>query len=337
MKKALIKIGPFSLCSFLLKCYLLNKKRGIFMMKKIVCFSAFLVFIPTQSAELNPRKRTFASLSQEDQQAALAVAQDYADNPFVLPQHNLSDIVAPAAKRRALVGAAPDNQVIDLTVTSPNENIQEIPRAASPMQQSMAAAPHIFVETLFSPRDNIKDHLVKLIHSELKGILVTSYTFTDEDIAQALIEASRRGVNVEVIVDGEQTCKFFNMWKIVRRIANNRISVWTYARARGIMHDKFIIFQDNVYRTFSSLLWTGSFNLTQKANKNNRENVVIANGAEVTNAFQNEFTTLKRQSDQEIPPLSFVSCPQCNEDRLKAINGAIKCTNCGFTHPYIYQ
>ena len=180
---------------------------------------------------------------------------------------------------------------------------------------------------------------MKLIYNESKNILVTAYTFTDEDIANALIEASRRGVGVELVVDIGQVWDSFNMWKLVRRLVNNNISAWIYDSKDGIMHNKFIVFQDNAYRN-SSLVWTGSFNLTQLANNKNRENVVLFNEAPLIKTFKDEFNMLKAQSIKELPPISCVLCPKCKVRKLRvdAIprrNKVISCINCCFSHPYI--
>src|SRR4051812_43534824 len=53
----------------------------------------------------------------------------------------------------------------------------------------------------FSPEDHLDKRLIEQIDKENKSIHVCIYTFTHRAIADALVEAKKRGVEVEVIVD----------------------------------------------------------------------------------------------------------------------------------------
>src|SRR6185295_6338320 len=53
----------------------------------------------------------------------------------------------------------------------------------------------------FSPEDQLDKRLIEQIEKETKSIHICIYTFTHRHIANALAEAKKRGVEVEVIVD----------------------------------------------------------------------------------------------------------------------------------------
>src|SRR5689334_3074273 len=53
----------------------------------------------------------------------------------------------------------------------------------------------------FSPQDHLGDKLQQLIRDESTSIRIAMYAFFHKKIAEALIAAKKRGVDVEVIVD----------------------------------------------------------------------------------------------------------------------------------------
>lgn len=65
--------------------------------------------------------------------------------------------------------------------------------------------PATTVTTLFSPADHPKTKLIELIQSAKKKIHGAIYEFTDKDIAQAFVEAKKRGVDVRLVAD---ECEF---------------------------------------------------------------------------------------------------------------------------------
>ena len=56
---------------------------------------------------------------------------------------------------------------------------------------------------LFIPQDNIQRTLITMINNAQRNILVQAYLFTDDTIANALIRAHKRGVNVEILLDSQ--------------------------------------------------------------------------------------------------------------------------------------
>src|SRR6266478_2676672 len=55
-----------------------------------------------------------------------------------------------------------------------------------------------------SPKGGCTDAVVKEVHKARKEVLVQAYSFTSKPIAEALIEAKKRGVHVEIVLDRSQ-------------------------------------------------------------------------------------------------------------------------------------
>ena len=152
-------------------------------------------------------------------------------------------------------------------------------------------------EVLFSPQDHVADELIALIGKEKKSVKTAVYCLMHRGIAKALIDAHKRGVLVEVIVDPYSVKSRSPVKKMAE--ANLGIYVWNpempvemkegkaLKKRRPLMHDKFCILGDN-------RVWTGSFNFTFEAEKANQENVIIVENAEVAQRYLKEFKRLKK-------------------------------------------
>lgn len=145
----------------------------------------------------------------------------------------------------------------------------------------------------FSPHDNIKQHLIDLITHEKQSIKVSVYTFTDKEIAAALIEAQKRGVAVEVITDGSASKDKFSKIAYLNQ-AGIRVCVYEPKEEgliNNIMHHKFVLFGKN--KDDKPLLWTGSYNFTKSANIKNQENVVVLDDPHIVDQYLKQFERLK--------------------------------------------
>ena len=151
-----------------------------------------------------------------------------------------------------------------------------------------------FPEVYFSPDDNVRSKLLNLIKHEQQSIKMAVYLITDKGIVEALGEAKERGVEVEVIADVLSTDK---NWGKVLLLKAYDIPVFVYdGGAQSIMHNKFFIFAKNI--DDKPLLWTGSYNPTQKADRYHRENVIIEDNVMMIQLFEREFDHLKTISRQ---------------------------------------
>ena len=128
-----------------------------------------------------------------------------------------------------------------------------------------------YKQAFFSPDDNVQEILVQLIDQEQTSIKIAIFSFTDGKIAQALVDARRRGVKVEVIVDVTGIKDKFSK---IEWLKSNGITVIVYdpkntSIYNDIMHHKFVVFGKNVGG--KSLLWTGSYNFTKSVTLKNKK------------------------------------------------------------------
>ena len=157
--------------------------------------------------------------------------------------------------------------------------------------ESSAVTSHATV--YFSPDDQLDYRLIEEIEKESKSIYVCSYNFTHQKIANALIDAKKRGVEVEVIVDRFSVKNKAPLQKLAD--AGIPVYVWDPDRMkrkmdhRPLMHNKFCVFG-------TDRVWTGSFNLTYEASKLHQENALVLQDAALAAAFKGQFQTIKLRS-----------------------------------------
>ena len=137
--------------------------------------------------------------------------------------------------------------------------------------------------------------MISLIDNEKKSIKMAIYFLTNSNIAHALISASERGVAVVLVVDKKAAD---NEHSKVGTIEKAGISVTRKGgKNGGIMHNKFIIFEQNESPLLShsrALVWTGSFNATKRANTKNYENVIVTTEPLVITEYTEYFDLLNQ-------------------------------------------
>ncbi len=118
------------------------------------------------------------------------------------------------------------------------------------------------VECYFAPTDNAKDNaIIKAINKATKTIDIRIFFFTDSDIANALINAKNRGVNVRVIIDASGA---ENSYSQHQRLRDNGIQV-KVENWGGKEHFKTLCV-DGKITVLGSQNWTGSGNWSNDEN-----------------------------------------------------------------------
>ena len=120
------------------------------------------------------------------------------------------------------------------------------------------------IKVYFSPHGGCTEAVVCAVQAAKKQVLVEAYSFTSEPIAIALIEAEKRGVDVEVILDKSQEQARGTEADL---IMENGIPTFTDSSYR-IAHDKVMIID-------GTRVITGSFNFTKSAEDFNAENLLV--------------------------------------------------------------
>jgi len=138
--------------------------------------------------------------------------------------------------------------------------------------RSHAVAVSGTVQVLFTPDDDAAGQIVQAIEHAQQQVLVQTFSFTSREIAQALISAKLRGVDVRVVTDAEQ----------IRRMERSKVPT---VAAGGVP-----VFVDNLHDSAHNkvmvidagsanpVVITGSFNFTHAAQFKNAENLLIFRG-----------------------------------------------------------
>lgn len=128
------------------------------------------------------------------------------------------------------------------------------------------------VQAVFTPGDDAGNLIVDTINGARRQVLVQAFSFTHRKIAEALIAAKRRGVEVNVVADREQTRSVPT--SVVAAIAAGGVPVFIDSEHTSA-HNKVMVIDAG---TPEATLITGSFNFTQAAQYKNAENVLVLRG-----------------------------------------------------------
>ena len=124
------------------------------------------------------------------------------------------------------------------------------------------------VEVAFSPEDRVEDTILDALRDSHDAVFVQAYLFTSRKIAQALIDAHRRGVKVSVLVDARMNQRASPA--LVNLIAAGLVvkSETAYEAA----HNKIILIDPAGKKP---VVMTGSYNFTVAARDKNAENLLV--------------------------------------------------------------
>jgi phosphatidylserine/phosphatidylglycerophosphate/cardiolipin synthase-like enzyme len=136
------------------------------------------------------------------------------------------------------------------------------------------------VQVAFTPWDNAEGMIVDAIRRAKTQILVQAFSFTSRTLAIALIAAKRRGVDVRVMADREQT--FSGEASRIPDLVQAGIPVTLEVRYQSA-HNKVMVIDA---ATADAAVITGSYNWTHAAQSKNAENVLILrHNPDIANAY----------------------------------------------------
>ena len=140
-------------------------------------------------------------------------------------------------------------------------------------------------ETYFSPKGGCTQAIVRELKAARQSILIQAYSFTSAPIAAALVEAARRGVLIEVVLDkSNKTGKY----SAADFVAHAGIPTWLDEK-HAIAHNKVMILDE-------ATVITGSFNFTKAAEESNAENILILRSPELASRYTQQFIEHRRHS-----------------------------------------
>jgi phosphatidylserine/phosphatidylglycerophosphate/cardiolipin synthase-like enzyme len=125
------------------------------------------------------------------------------------------------------------------------------------------------VEYAFSPGDDVAGRVVQAIDGAGSQVLVQAFTFTHDRIAEALVRAARRGVDVRILLDREQTELIER--DAVRMLVAGGLAVLLDGEHLAAHNKVIVVDADGPHPA----VLTGSFNFTFAAQYRNAENLLV--------------------------------------------------------------
>lgn len=147
---------------------------------------------------------------------------------------------------------------------------------------------HASLQAAFAPWDDVEEILRNCIDEAKEQILVQAYLLTSKSIANALIAAKRRGVDVRILADARRHAEMPS--SRLTTLAAAGISIWLETGYENA-HNKIMIFDPGLPQ---ANVVTGSFNFTWTAQHRNAENILVVRNDPVL-AAQYEANWLRHQ------------------------------------------
>lgn len=138
-----------------------------------------------------------------------------------------------------------------------------------------------------NPTGSIEERLIQFIDNAQVSIHIASFEFNLPRVADALIAAKARGVDVRWVTDDENGLNIDanqNRGQFTRLMAGG-VEVKDDAGRSALMHNKFWIFDRQI-------TWTGSTNITVNGIYKQNNNVIVIRSAEISEIYEREWEEL---------------------------------------------
>ena len=146
---------------------------------------------------------------------------------------------------------------------------------------------NVIVENYFCPEDCTFKYggginkIINLVNNAEKSVKVASFSFTHEELADELLKADIKGVDVSVLIERRQRNVMNSQYERLRdfgvdiKVDGNKYN----------MHNKFVIIDDKI-------VITGSPNYSWSGNNRNDENMVVIYNEGLAQKYVGEFNRL---------------------------------------------
>jgi phosphatidylserine/phosphatidylglycerophosphate/cardiolipin synthase-like enzyme len=153
-------------------------------------------------------------------------------------------------------------------------------------QATDATVSNTQTQVYFSPHGGCTDAIVKEVSKAKSEILVQAYSFTSKQIAKALVDAHKRGVHTEIILDKSNKSKKYSAADFTFNMG-----IPTFIDAEhAIAHNKVMVIDKET-------VITGSFNFTKAAEEKNAENLLILKSKELAKQYIDNWNQHKKHSE----------------------------------------
>ncbi len=127
----------------------------------------------------------------------------------------------------------------------------------------------------------IKRRVISEFNNSTSSISIAMAYFTDREIAMSLIEASKRGVKIDIILSSSDQNEIVTL---MLKGGNIPVEIFN-TKNRGSMHHKLCLIDNHISIN-------GSFNFTYNASNRNNEGIIITDESGVYKTFKDEFDNL---------------------------------------------
>ena len=145
------------------------------------------------------------------------------------------------------------------------------------------------VYALFSPHGGCRDEIIHWIESANDSIHIMIYSFTSNEICDALIAAHNNNITIRIIMEPTQISEhsqYHNLTAAGIEVLNRTSS--------GIMHN-------NMMTVDTTAVITGSYSWSEASETSNDENlIVILNDTYVLTQYNHRFITIWNEEQQEL-------------------------------------
>jgi len=141
-------------------------------------------------------------------------------------------------------------------------------------------------EVYFSPHGGCTQAIVDNLNWAEKYVRVQAYSFTSKPIAEALIAAHKRGVDVKVLLDKSQP-----------HAKGGKIDMLVDAGIPVMIDKKHAIAHNKVIIIDGVTVLTGSFNFTNVAEDKNAENLLVVRDKAVARKYRNNWNSHSKHSE----------------------------------------
>ncbi|MFY4774218.1 phospholipase D-like domain-containing protein [Metabacillus sp. RGM 3146] len=178
----------------------------------------------------------------------------------------------------------------------------------------VTASRNIPVEVYFAPDDNPIQALIDVINNAKYSVYFDYFSFTDDNVRAALINAKNRGVKVEGLFDYSQYASngpYGELAYLAQAGIPVSIADVPYG---GKMHNKVLI-ADKGYT--NGTVVTGSFNASANANDSNSENLMVIHDNQTAEQYYNEFLRIRGEYGRGTVSINQASAPASSIQTIK--------------------
>lgn len=173
------------------------------------------------------------------------------------------------------------------------------------------------LEVYFSPQDKSSKRIIELINSSKKYIYMPTFLVTHQGISNALIDAFKRGIDVKIIMDANNTSTRNTKHQLLRE---NGVPLKTENYA-GKLHSKTMIIDDKY-------IVMGSMNFSNSGENKNDENMLVLTNTSLAKDYREFFNYLwqiipDKYLKYNARAESYDSIGSCNDGIDNNFNGKI--------------